>query len=67
MVTYNEDWYEIMVKFTDHLIVPDLSTLLNSCYYTINNAFLTLEMFMHVVHQGMYFDKLSNSLFICNY
>ena len=29
----NKDWYQIMAQFTDHLIVPDLSSVLNSCYY----------------------------------
>ena len=31
MVTTVTDKYQIMAKFTDHLIVLDLSTLLNSC------------------------------------
>ena len=29
----NKDWYQITAKFTDHLKAPDLSTLLNFCYY----------------------------------
>ena len=29
----NKDWCQIMAKFTDHFMVPDLFILLNSCYY----------------------------------
>ena len=29
----NKDWYQFTAKFTDHLIVSDLSTVLNSFYY----------------------------------
>ena len=31
----NKDWYQIMAKFTDHLIVPDLCTLATTRYYNI--------------------------------